>query len=296
MAAKTHAHAHTSSSRMRTAAFAPIGDEGRTELVVTRLVQAISTGALIDGERLPSETELSQLFGVAVVTVREALGRLRSRGLIETQRGRNGGSFVRSSLGSVQEFNARALMRMPRLALADLGVFYTVVSGACAEYACRRATDEELGIVHRVLAEARELPAAAWRRRITDVQLELAALSQSVRLTSEHIRVQTELTPFLALQDADTAQRHLAHDALVAQVDATAAGDPAAARAIVQHGVRGSISWLEAFRSELLEASGGDPEGDIAEILAQRGVDGGEFGAEPAGAGGEERGRHGDRS
>ncbi|MBN9612324.1 MAG: FadR family transcriptional regulator [Actinobacteria bacterium] len=263
---------HTASSRMRTAAFAPIGDEGRTESVVTRLVQAISTGALIDGERLPSETELSQLFGVAVVTVREALGRLRTRGLIETQRGRSGGSFVRSSVGTVEEFNARALMRMPRLALADLGVLYTVISSACAEYACRRATPEELDIVRRVLIDARELPANAWRRRITDVQLELAALSQSVRLTSEHVRVQTELTPFLALQDGDIAQRHLAHDALLAQVDATVAGDEAEARRIVQSSVRSAVSWLGAFRAEVRAATVHDQNADLTLVLAQRGA------------------------
>lgn len=74
-------------SRLRTAAFAPIGEEGRTEQVVSRIVQAISVGAFTEGERLPSETELSGLLGVAVVTVREALGALRHRGLIETRRG-----------------------------------------------------------------------------------------------------------------------------------------------------------------------------------------------------------------
>ena len=258
----------STSSRMRMAAFAPIGDEGRTEAVEARLVRAISTGALIEGERLPSEAELAQLLGVAVVTVREALDRLRSRGLIETRRGRSGGSYVRSSEGAVDEINARALMRTPRLALADLGVLYSVISSACAEYACRRATAEELEIVQHVLIEARELPAGAWRRRVTDMQLELAALSQSVRLTSEHVRVQTEFTPFLALQDADIDQRHAAHDALLAQVEAIAAGDAVAAHGIVQASVRAAVSWREAFRADLLAVGEG---GDIAPVLARRG-------------------------
>ena len=56
------------SSRLRTAAFAPIGDEGRAELVVTRLVQAISTGAFIDGERLPSESEFEYANRAGTVT------------------------------------------------------------------------------------------------------------------------------------------------------------------------------------------------------------------------------------
>ena len=102
---------HSASSRLRNAAFAPIGDEGRAELVETRLLRAISSGDFIEGDRLPSENELAQLFGVAVVTVREALGSLRHRGVIETRRGRNGGSFVRTSLGAVTEVNATMLIR-----------------------------------------------------------------------------------------------------------------------------------------------------------------------------------------
>lgn len=243
---------HAPPSRLRTAAFAPIGEEGRTEQVESRLVQAISVGAFIEGERLPSETELSGLLGVAVVTVREALGTLRHRGLIETRRGRNGGSFVRTSRGAVEEINARALVEMPRVALADLGVHYEVIASACAEYACMRATPEELAVVRRLLEEARDLAPDVWRRRITEVQLELAALSQSVRLTNEHVSVQTEFTPLLALQDLDDEARMATHDALVAQTAATQAGDIAAARATVRESIRSSVRWLVRFRSELL--------------------------------------------
>lgn len=244
-------------SRLRTAAFAPIGDEGRTELVESRLVQAISVGAFTEGERLPSETELSALMGVAVVTVREALAGLRHRGLIDTKRGRNGGSFVRPSRGAVEEVNARALMAMPRVALADLGVHYEVVSAACAEYACHRATTEELDVVADVLVSVRGLERDQWRRRVTEVQLELAALSQSVRLTNEHVRVQTEFTPLLALQDLDERARLATHEALTAQIAATRASDVTAARAAVRESVRGSMRWLVEFRAELLAAPHG---------------------------------------
>lgn len=249
---------HSASSRLRSAAFAPIGDEGRAELVETRLLRAISSGAFIEGDRLPSEHELSQLFGVAVVTVREALGHLRHQGVIETRRGRNGGSFVRTSLGAVTEFNAAALIEMPRAALVDLGLLYEVIVAACGEYACRRATAEELDVVQGVLEDARSLPADAWRRRITDVQLELASLSQSVRLTSENLRVQAELTPLLALQDFDPDQREKTHAALIAQIEATRAGDVAAMRECVGMSIRASVQWLSAFRAALIARPAGE--------------------------------------
>lgn len=257
----------TPSSRLRTAAFTPIGEEGRADMVVSRLVQAISVGAFTEGERLPSENELAALLGVAVVTVRDALSELRHRDLIETKRGRNGGSFVRPSQAAVEEVNARHLLAEPRVAIADLGVHYEVISAACAEYACQRAILEELEIVEQILLAARELPVFQWRRRVTEAQLELASLSQSVRLTSEHVRLQTEFTPLLALQDFDEKARLNTHDALVAQIAATKRGDVQAARAAVRESVRGSVRWLMEFRAELLSVSRG---GDLHDTLEAR--------------------------
>ena len=54
-------------------------------------------GVLRDGDRLPAETELAKRIGVGVMTVRAALSELRADGLLETHRGRLGGSFVAAS-------------------------------------------------------------------------------------------------------------------------------------------------------------------------------------------------------
>jgi len=55
---------------------------------------AIVAGTLIVDERLPSEAELCDKFGVGRSTVREALKRLAAQNLIRTQRGALGGAFV----------------------------------------------------------------------------------------------------------------------------------------------------------------------------------------------------------
>lgn len=57
------------------------------------LREAISSGQLDAGERLPSEAELIKHFGVARMTVRQAMQVLGSEGLVVTQHGR--GVFVR---------------------------------------------------------------------------------------------------------------------------------------------------------------------------------------------------------
>ncbi|ORB76599.1 GntR family transcriptional regulator, partial [Mycobacterium timonense] len=57
------------------------------------LREAISSNRLAPGERLPSEAELIEHFGVARMTVRQAVQELRSDGLVISQHGR--GVFVR---------------------------------------------------------------------------------------------------------------------------------------------------------------------------------------------------------
>ncbi|WIB01613.1 FadR/GntR family transcriptional regulator [Curtobacterium sp. MCBA15_012] len=70
--------------------------ESRVDEVEDRLVTAVAVGEYLPGARLPAERELTVLLGVGRVTVRSALARLVDRGLLETRRGRGGGTFVRT--------------------------------------------------------------------------------------------------------------------------------------------------------------------------------------------------------
>ena len=60
--------------------------------VVAGLKDKIFAGDLPPGQKLPSESELIEEFGVSRTVVREAVTRLRAEGLVETFQGR--GSFV----------------------------------------------------------------------------------------------------------------------------------------------------------------------------------------------------------
>jgi DNA-binding FadR family transcriptional regulator len=64
----------------------------RYEQIADRLVAELRRGALSPGQKLPSERELAQQLQVGRASVREALGALQIRGLVETRRG--AGSFV----------------------------------------------------------------------------------------------------------------------------------------------------------------------------------------------------------
>ncbi|MFI5956397.1 FadR/GntR family transcriptional regulator [Cryptosporangium sp. NPDC051539] len=62
--------------------------------VVDQVRGAILDGTILAGERLPSERELAEQFGVSRATLREALRALEAVGLIEIRVGAHGGAFA----------------------------------------------------------------------------------------------------------------------------------------------------------------------------------------------------------
>ncbi|GAA1686423.1 GntR family transcriptional regulator [Microcella alkalica] len=234
-------------TRLHRAVFQPIGDAGRAALVERRIADAITAGVLPSGERLPAETELARSFGVAPATAREALLALRERGLIVTRRGRNGGSFV-SDDADPTAFALRALAETSRVALRDLAAHYLAITNACVELAARRADPSEIAAIRTRLDRVRDDEVAAWRRVTDDTQIELAALSQSARLTREQMRLQGELSPFFALVDTDAHARLANRAALLALLDAVAEGDEARAGSIIRHKIHRCVDWLIDLR------------------------------------------------
>ncbi|MDT7575618.1 MAG: hypothetical protein QOH17_1951, partial [Pseudonocardiales bacterium] len=103
----------------RAAVFAPLDLGRRTDAVVRRLSEGIRLGLLRPGEQLPSESELAESFGVAPVTVREALTALREQELVETRRGRTGGSFVRVVRGGAGDVLRERLREVAPSQLRD---------------------------------------------------------------------------------------------------------------------------------------------------------------------------------
>jgi DNA-binding GntR family transcriptional regulator len=62
------------------------------ELVADHIEARIRAGEIPPGARLPGEQALRQEYGVALSTVRKAMGLLRDRGLVVTRRSK--GTFV----------------------------------------------------------------------------------------------------------------------------------------------------------------------------------------------------------
>ncbi|WP_310734588.1 FadR/GntR family transcriptional regulator [Azohydromonas caseinilytica] len=116
-----------------------------------RMVEAILCGDFPRGSRLPTEWELASRFGVARSTVREALSRLRSDGIIETRRG--SGSHV------VGAPAAAGVTTPPIHSLADVERFYafrSCVEAGAAAAAAECCCPEELGAIRAGLEALRQ--------------------------------------------------------------------------------------------------------------------------------------------
>jgi DNA-binding FadR family transcriptional regulator len=202
-------------SDARHAVFAPLGDPGRTEAVVRRLGSAIAMGIIVDGEQLPAEAQLAASLNVSTVTLREALSDLRARGLLETRRGRGGGSFVRASDEGLTELSRRRLLELGSTDLRELGDVRAATSGTAARLAAERATTAEISRLRDIVGRLAGAIDAADQRRIEGrYYIDVAAIGQSVRLTRHEIDLQAEMGQLLwgtersAQELADTVDTH----------------------------------------------------------------------------------------
>jgi DNA-binding FadR family transcriptional regulator len=229
----------------RLAVFAPVDNTARVDAVIRRLADAIALELLVDGEQLPSELDLASQLGVSTVTLREALVSLRHLGLVETRRGRGGGSFVRTPKPT--DVGARLHGLSPQ-ELRDFGDHYAAISGTAARLAAERSLTEELAPLRRTLAEMASADSPAELRRLDGrFHIEVAAASQSARLTREEIALQADvgLLLWLPYGPADGHGIACVHRAIF---NAIGTGDGETARTLAERHIQESIDRLVELR------------------------------------------------
>ena len=239
-----------SATAARAAVFAPLVAAGRAELVEQRLTDAIDLGLLDLGERLPSESEMARQFGVATVTAREALEALREKGLVETRRGRDGGSFVTSPEPRSDRVERR-IQQLSRVELRDMGAYYSAIAAMAAELAADRATPDDIDQLERAIAVVDIDSESSTRRGEGTFRLEVAALSQSARLVREELRLQGEFAPLLWLCLRDADHRAASREAHLAVVDAISDMNGELARRRTVAHIGSAIEWLLDAKFEL---------------------------------------------
>jgi GntR family transcriptional repressor for pyruvate dehydrogenase complex len=234
---------------------APLSALGRAEEVVQRVSQATQLGLISDGDQLPPEAEFAAQLGVSAMTLREALAMLRQQGLVETRRGRTGGTFVRRPAAPRPSVLRDRLRAMSGGELRDLTDEQSAVFGAAARLAATRASTVS---VRRLFTLADQLTTAATpaARIMADSRfhIEVALASKSERLTALEVALQATVSELLWLpDDADPAALDLAaaageHAAIAAAIEAE---DASRARLLAEEHAEANLRRLTALRLAL---------------------------------------------
>ncbi|MFI6643237.1 FadR/GntR family transcriptional regulator [Streptomyces sp. NPDC050504] len=225
------------------------------EEALEQILQVVRLGLVPEGERLPSERELADRMGISRVTLREVLKVLQDQELVESRRGRYGGTFVRprptgpgSAGGPAGPDEDELHRRVAAVDVEDTLRFREVLEVGAAGLCATHGLDEAGGRRLREALEAtQDAPLAEYRRRDTLLHLALAELSGSRSLTAQYAAVRAGLNDLL--DRIPLLVRNLEHSQAqhAALVDAVLAGDADAAREVMREHCEGTAALLRGF-------------------------------------------------
>ncbi|MDO8212000.1 FadR/GntR family transcriptional regulator [Conexibacter sp. CPCC 206217] len=155
------------------------------EQIIVQIEDAIIGGRLQLGDRLPSEREMAETFGVSRASVREALRVLEMFGVVVARRGTGpeAGSVLaaetQSGLQNVLRLHA-GLLRIPTHDIVDVRA---ALERQVAEQAARNATPESLEQLRRLIDDMSKAPSiGVYHARDTEFHVQLARASGNALL------------------------------------------------------------------------------------------------------------------
>lgn len=227
----------------------PVRSGNAFEEAIQRILQAIKLGAVTAGERLPPERTLAKQLGISRVTLREALRALTEAGLVESRRGRSGGTFITYRPDEHVDTGLLSNGRDLRDELEDHLVLRSVLEPGAAEAAARRELDEGAGKYVQERLDAVESTTSRRSHRLADSRLHLAIaeLTGSVGLIAAVADVQMTLGDMLEAIPvlAHNIERSHIHHAAV--VNAILSGRPEEARQHMREHVDATAALLRGF-------------------------------------------------
>lgn len=206
------------------------------ETCVERLASAIRLGVFAGGTPLPPERELAEWLDVSRATLREAMAALRAAGMVETVRGRGGGSTV-SYRPPEPGVPSGDWAPERRAELVDSLQFRRIVEPGAAAVAagCGLAEADLQGLAACEHAVRAAPDHAAHRQADSRLHLAIAAATGSRLIMDAVTGVQAtlhEMLEAIPVLGRNITHSNRQHAAIVAAI---AAGDPAAARRAMEH-------------------------------------------------------------
>ncbi|SEK76027.1 FadR/GntR family transcriptional regulator [Pacificibacter marinus] len=128
--------------------FQKIQSEKLAQSVVKQVELLILRGILRPGERLPAERDLAERMGVSRPSLREAIGELSEKGLLETRAG--AGVYVADVLGSAFSPALVKLFGDHDEAVFDYIAFRRDMEGLAAQRAATVGSDTDLRVINTI--------------------------------------------------------------------------------------------------------------------------------------------------
>ncbi len=241
----------------------PLSDDARVftsvkratavEAVHDRLLTAIAVGAYSTGDALPPERDLAQMLDVSRATLRQALEQLVEHGLLESRRGRGGGTFVTGRPWREGESEAvRRTLHEQLPALAEVFDERCLVEGMIASTAARRRTEEQAAELLELAAQFERLGDDMPAARALDERLHglVVACAANGRLATLSRTLTAEATLGFASEPYTPEFYAVAAPEHRALAEAVAAGDPVAAGEVARHHFRITALTMEAVLGE----------------------------------------------
>jgi GntR family transcriptional regulator, transcriptional repressor for pyruvate dehydrogenase complex len=124
-----------------------------SDSIIAQIRDSILSGKLKPGDRLASEKELTEQFGVSKATMREALRVLEVMGLIGIRKGISGGAFVaevdmRTTIHSIVNF-----MHFQSVSIREITMLRYLIEPTVAQIAATRLTEKDVRNLKRLLYE-----------------------------------------------------------------------------------------------------------------------------------------------
>ena len=249
--------------------FQKILAEKLSQAVVRQIELLILRGILRPGERLPSERDLSEKFGVSRPSLRDAVADLSERGLLVARPG--AGIFVAEVLGSAFAAPLIQLFASHEEAVFDYLAFRRDLEGLAAARAAKLGSDTDLQVIGAIL----ERMEAAHQKRdpadeaALDVAFHMAIIEASHNVVMLHMmRSMYDLLRQGVFYNRQTmfttrATRDQLLDQHRAIFQALQARQPEAAQAaIVAH-----LTYVEAALSDQLRAARNE---DVARLRLEQ--------------------------
>src|SRR6478735_540343 len=203
----------------------PVRGHHAFEACVEQLATAIRLGVYPLGTTLPPERELAAMLHVSRATLREAMAALREAGLVETRRGRGGGTVVTLKPRTPPARAAARISPAKRSEWLDALEFRRIVEPGAAYLAASATLDDEqrrqLEHAHAEVAAASR--PAEHRQADSRFHLTIASLSGSPRTVEAVTSVQATLHEMLLaipVLGANIAHSDRQHTTLVRAVEA----------------------------------------------------------------------------